>query len=162
MTEGTLKERAVAEARVPMVPEGSGRRRCNKRWGFVYAVEMTPQGFTDSENFVKLGASADPAARLDSLLTASPYPLIVHGVVFAVDARDLELELHALWKAARHEGEWFKRDRGILDYFREFTDPRTVVACNERLRWLMRKRGSRRELPTFAEPLRAEGQALRG
>ena len=148
VAETNLREKAITEARVPLVLQGTARRRCNPGWGFVYAVEMAPGGATDSENFVKLGASADPAARIESLQTDSPYFLIVHGVFFTPDARDTELELHALWKNARHAGEWFRRDRGILDHFRN-ADPRTMRACRERVVWLLRRRGSRREPPAF-------------
>lgn len=62
---------------------------------------------------IKIGTSRDVSVRLGSLLTASPDPLEVIGVIPG-DRRD-EAAWHARWHRLRIRREWFKAEPGLVD-----------------------------------------------
>lgn len=67
-----------------------------------------------SDNFIKIGYSANPAKRLASLQTSAAEPLILLGTV--TGGRDKEEVLHDRFSHLRISGEWFRPDQELLDY----------------------------------------------
>ncbi len=63
---------------------------------------------------IKIGYSSNPAKRLQTLSTASPYPLRILKVV--AGGKTLEQEFHARFMSCQLEGEWFAPDDTLLDF----------------------------------------------
>ncbi len=57
-------------------------------------------------NFVKIGVSDDPEARLDGLQTGNPNPLFILATM--PGGEDVEAGLHVQFASLRHGGEWFR------------------------------------------------------
>ena len=69
---------------------------------------------------IKIGYSADPQRRLQSLSTASPYPLRLLGVVDGDMA--LEQALHHRFADHQLEGEWFAPTPDLLEFIANLGD----------------------------------------
>jgi hypothetical protein len=66
----------------------------------VYFMQVEPEGP------IKIGIAVSVQSRLDSIQSASPYPISVIGIIPHGGIK-LERELHRQFKDARLRGEWF-------------------------------------------------------
>lgn len=65
---------------------------------------------------VKIGITRkDPAKRLESMQTGSPYPLEVYGYIETTKPLLLEKKLHKRFKPQRKHGEWFELSRATVE-----------------------------------------------
>lgn len=78
---------------------------------YVYAMKL---GLGDLP-IIKVGHSKNPWARLQSILTACPFPVTLEYISVAFDTREValasELSFHQQFDQYRMNGEWF----GLLD-----------------------------------------------
>mgnify|MGYP001589202723 CR=1 FL=1 len=89
--------------------------RSSFRPGVVYIVqaEGTPR--------IKIGYTVSPEVRLETLNTASPYPLRLLRTIKSHNALGLEQFLHQRYRAYRQHGEWFELPQNALEaLLREF------------------------------------------
>lgn len=73
--------------------------------GFVYVIE--------GGGLFKIGYSAQPRQRLQSLQCSSPVPLTLLGVVEGT--REDEAQWHHRFRNQRSHGEWFELGSGDID-----------------------------------------------
>lgn len=73
---------------------------------------------------IKIGYSADPLKRLQTLSTASPYPLQLLTVV--PGGKALEQDLHARFVSCQLEGEWFAPDNSLLEFIASLDENHTA------------------------------------
>lgn len=69
------------------------------------------------EDFVKIGISSDPRARLINIQSSVPFEVSLNAVIspiFPSEARLLESHLHKVFADFRERGEWFSKD--VLPY----------------------------------------------
>lgn len=79
----------------------SGLRPSAPAGNYVYVAQS-------AHGHVKIGFSNNPAARLASLQTGSPFPISIVWQEFAGDrAFDIEQQAHAILAPHRMAGEWF-------------------------------------------------------
>jgi len=65
---------------------------------------------------IKIGyTTKDPSLRLANMMTGSPAPLRIVGLI----PRNIEKELHKKFGAEREHGEWFTPTKAILEYIKE-------------------------------------------
>lgn len=76
--------------------------------GSVYLIDAVGSGHT------KIGRSGTALARLDSLETASPYPLKLLRQINTKDAGALERQLHRRYGAYKVHREWFELPADVL------------------------------------------------
>lgn len=79
-----------------------------KRKGQVYFIQQGEDGP------IKIGYSTTPEKRLQSLNTASPYPLYLRAVIEG--GKKLEQELHERFAAYKMDGEWFSPHEELLQF----------------------------------------------
>ena len=105
--------------------------------GHVYFIQQGEDGP------IKIGFSTDVEGRLKSLQTATPYPLVLLGVMegnITTEAR-----LHGLFQFCRLSGEWFEPRDVLLQFIRDQAVPleTTISEKSEEAttfnRWLSRK-----------------------
>lgn len=82
----------------------SSRRPASER--LVYFVMAARSGL------IKIGSAVDPDARIRTLQTGSPEPLILVGVTLGGEAK--ERNLHRRFAADRSHGEWFHPSEELL------------------------------------------------
>lgn len=73
--------------------------------------------FLVTADFIKIGFSTDPMGRISALRTGLPQGAV--AFVTMAGSRDLEARLHAHFKSARSEGEWFRKTPRLLDAVRK-------------------------------------------
>lgn len=73
----------------------------NTKQNYVYLIHA------EATRFVKIGVSNNPKARLKEVQTGCPFRCYVHTELPVVKGRAEEIALHALFKSARRNGEWF-------------------------------------------------------
>lgn len=77
---------------------------------------------SEENNAVKIGRAKNVEKRLKSLQTAHPYQLKViktFSVKGGKAAKELEIDLHALFKHLQLSGEWFKAEQELLNFVME-------------------------------------------
>ncbi len=75
----------------------------------VYFMQVEPEGP------IKIGIAENVQSRLDSIQSASPYPIRVIGVIPRGGIK-LERELHRQFKEGRLRGEWFWPTTELLSW----------------------------------------------
>jgi hypothetical protein len=93
------------------------RRKCRPRvaprggtaWEVVY--------FVRAGDAIKIGRTANLAARLRALATASAVPLELLAAV--PGGREVEARLHRQWRHLHLRGEWFRADEALVRHARE-------------------------------------------
>ncbi|MEQ8673448.1 MAG: GIY-YIG nuclease family protein [Aggregatilineales bacterium] len=95
------------------VGEGSGSTQSTFT-EYVYFIQQGDNGP------IKIGYSAEPEKRLQTLSTASPYPLRILKTLKGGKA--LEQELHTRFANHQLEGEWFAPDDDLMDFISEIDD----------------------------------------
>lgn len=75
---------------------------------FVYFIRRE-----DGEGPIKIGCSQSPDGRLATMMSWSPYPLVIAALI--PGDGDLELRFHAHLGAAWSHGEWFLPTPAVLD-----------------------------------------------
>lgn len=78
---------------------------------YVYFIQQGDNGP------IKIGYSAEPEKRLQTLSTASPYPLRI--LKTTEGGKSLEQTLHQRFAEFQLEGEWFAPDDELLDFINE-------------------------------------------
>ena len=81
---------------------------------YVYFIQQGDNGP------IKIGYSAEPEKRLQTLSTASPYPLRILKTLKG--GKSLEQELHIRFADHQLEGEWFAPDDDLLDFMNDIDD----------------------------------------
>jgi hypothetical protein len=81
------------------------------RTGFIYLVR------NGETNRYKIGISKDVPSRLNTLQTGNPEKLSLIRAFPAIDALELEQELHNYYAAQRVVGEWFVLTERDVEYF---------------------------------------------
>lgn len=93
--------------------------------GFVY--------FISNGEAVKIGYSADPAKRFQSLQTSQPGTLVLLGTI--AGNRELERELHTRFADRRRVGEWFTADDVLIGAIEGLiANPPTIPSKRDRTR----------------------------
>jgi hypothetical protein len=76
---------------------------------------------------IRISASWSLAKRITALRDASPYEIVLLGVIPSVAPRKLERRLHKRFDKLRQHGNWFAADNRLLDYIKaRVKDPQTV------------------------------------
>jgi Meiotically up-regulated gene 113 len=70
--------------------------------------------FVRAGDAIKIGRTANLAARLRALATASAVPLELLAAV--PGGRELEARLHRRWRHLHLRGEWFRADEALMRY----------------------------------------------
>jgi hypothetical protein len=84
-----------------------------QRPGYVYVL------LAEGTTRVKIGRTGNLPYRLDTLQTASPYPLKILRTVFVNDAVGFERKLHQQYRAYRKHNEWFELPPTVLQQLLE-------------------------------------------
>jgi hypothetical protein len=91
----------------------SGRKPTNHAYamipGYVYVIDAVGSGR------VKIGRTATPLARLETLDTASPYDLKILRQIKTPDAAELENQLHTRYAQYKVRREWYALPLDVLD-----------------------------------------------
>lgn len=67
--------------------------------------------------FIKIGITHDDVIlRLKSIQTGNPRDLLILHSFWSEDARNKEKEIHKLFDDLNVKGEWFLKDKEIMDY----------------------------------------------
>ena len=91
---------------------------------FVYFI-----GDSNSAGPIKIGVAANVEARLKSLQTGNPNPLLILGIIEG--GHKVEQALHKKFEKFRHHGEWFNPTEEIITYIAENTaDPEKYQAVH--------------------------------
>ena len=77
-------------------------------------------------DLVKFGISQDPLARFKNMRVANPRGISL--VVAVPSTENLEKFVHQLFKAERHQGEWFRASERVKEFLRWLLDIERILA----------------------------------
>lgn len=111
----TFNRRVKAQEKAQKKAEREAKKRAAQeakskkpRKGQIYFIQQGDNGP------IKIGYSTNPEKRLQTLNTASPYPLkLLHTIQ---GGKNLEKELHARFADTQLDGEWFEDSEELLAY----------------------------------------------
>lgn len=81
--------------------------------------------FIGNDVHVKIGHTNNPEKRLNQIKTGNPEQIEILAQLRSKEAEKIELQLHALFKGNRLEGEWFSHTPSIsqmIQYFRNLSN----------------------------------------
>jgi hypothetical protein len=102
--EEKLRREALEQAR-------QAKKSGQTQKGRVYFIQQGDEGA------IKIGYSTTPEKRLQTLKTASPYPLRLLKVIEG--GKILEKELHLRFAALHIDGEWFNPNPELLEFIQQ-------------------------------------------
>jgi hypothetical protein len=76
-------------------------------WTILYFIQA------ESGGPIKIGIARDPERRLATLQTGNPEPLVIRRQIRC--SADMERRLHALFRSAHIQGEWFRPIPALAD-----------------------------------------------
>lgn len=85
--------------------------------------------FVESAGRVKIGYSTNPKSRFGKIVSDSPFPATLLGVMDGDETR--EKALHDWFSDSRHHGEWFEMTDALQDFI--FANARPVDGRRERI-----------------------------
>lgn len=75
--------------------------------------------FATTGNYVKIGQSDNPTARVRQIQIHCPEPVKLAGTM--PGTQEDERAVHRLFHEHRVRGEWFRLEQPILDYIKDYT-----------------------------------------
>ena len=70
--------------------------------------------FAENGGYIKIGLSKDIAARISNLQTGSPLKITLLAYFEATE--EDEKMLHRRYKHFRNRGEWFRKNKALMDF----------------------------------------------
>ena len=107
----------------------------------------------ETTNYIKIGYARDPNQRLIQLRTASPYKLVLLGIMDG--GTQTEDEIHSLFNSSRVRGEWFSPSDDLLQYIKRNTARRSGANSDNSTTFRKQLRISQEQLDAL-EKLAAE------